>query len=96
MGKNHRINPSWGILSGISGIVCFYSTAFVVVLFLIFSQITAQTTQKSTLFDSWYQTLLFVVSVASFLSFVGCFIMFLLKKHQKKTMAKEETVHESL
>lgn len=46
----------------------------------VFAQVNAQTGQVATLFDTWWQTLLFVLAMITAILFVASLVMFILKK----------------
>lgn len=83
----------WGIIAGICGIFAFYLTAIVIVCFIVFSEVAATTGQVATLFDSWWQTLLFVLDVLFLLLFIGAMVFFVLKKKaSKRGETNEKTI----
>lgn len=49
-----------------------------------FSQIAATTGQTVTLFDSWWQTTLFIFDIFMLVGFIGFLVMFILKKKGAK------------
>lgn len=84
----------WSIIAGAAAIVVFYATAAVIVLFVVFGGIQGQTNSDATLFDTWYQTLLFVVDIFALLLMIGSSVMAVLKKKgklDKKEADNEET-----
>lgn len=80
----------WGILTGICAILVFYLTASVVGGFFILNSIAGQTNTSATLFDNWWQTLLFILDVIFIMGMVASMVMFFLKK--KSLQKKEEKV----
>lgn len=53
----------WGVLSWIFGILVFYLTAGIIGAQFVFVQINGQTGQIATIFDSWWQVLMFVADL---------------------------------
>lgn len=72
----------WGIIAGICFIVAFYLTVGIIAADLIISAIAAQTNNVTTIFDSWWQILLFVVDVIAAIGLLGAFVMWLLQKNK--------------
>ncbi len=79
---------SWGVLSAIGGIVFFYCAIAVAALFLINQSVRATTSQEATLFDTWYQTALFILAIAGLILFVVGLFFFI--KGKKEIKAKRE------
>ncbi len=78
----HKI--PWGILAGISGILTFYLIIGVYGAYFVFAQVNAQTGQIATIFDSWWQILLFIFAVLFAVIFVLTLTLFILKKIMNK------------
>lgn len=74
----------WGVLAGASGILCFYLTIAVFAVQFVFAQINGQTGQAATIFDTWWQILLFVFFLITLVLFVGCFALFITKRVIRK------------
>lgn len=74
----------WGVLSALCAIFAFYASAIVIICYVIFSQIAATTGQTVTLFDSWWQTTLFIFDIFMLMGFIGFLVMFILKKKGAK------------
>lgn len=72
----------WGVLAGIFGILCFYLTVAVFGLQFVFAQINGQTGQVATIFDTWWQTLLFVFDLLCTLLF-ACFMILFARRNAK-------------
>ena len=69
-----------GVISALAGIFAFYDTLAIILLYVIFSAVKAQTTQTATLFDSWYQTLMFIFDIALVTVFVLGLVGYIIKK----------------
>ena len=65
----------YGFFAGLSGILVFYLTAAIIVVFVILSRIEAETNSSASLFGTWYQILLFVLD----LLFVAATVFFVVK-----------------
>ena len=74
----------WGVLSALCAIFAFYASAIVIICYVIFSQIAATTGQTVTLFDSWWQTTLFIFDIFMLVGFIGFLVMIILKKKAAK------------
>lgn len=74
----------WGIIAGACGILCFYLTAAVIGVNFVFAQVNGQTGQVATIFDTWWQTLMFVCDVVFGIIFVGSIASFIAKKKLMK------------
>jgi hypothetical protein len=81
----------WGVIAGSCGIFIFYDSLAITILYIVFKQIMAQTTQEATLFDTWYQTLMFILDIIVVLVLVVSLIFYFLKK-EKKNNKKEALV----
>lgn len=73
-------NVPFGIISGSLGIVAFFSVIGTVVAYAITSGMAAQTNRTATLFDNWYQTLLFVAVTVSVIGCAASLVFYCLKK----------------
>ena len=65
----------WGIFIGVFAIVAFYATFGVVFAYILLNAIEAETSGYATLFDNWWQTLLFVVDVISVVGLLASITM---------------------
>ena len=83
MNKNLTKVP-WGVLAGVFGILCFYCVAGVIGAQFVFAQVNGQTGQVATIFDSWWQILLFAVAIVTAIGFIGSLALFILGKSTKK------------
>ena len=73
--KTQRIVP-YGFLAGFCSIFALYLTVAVVAVYLVMDRIEAETQSRAGLFDTWWQTLLFILAVF----FVVCTILMLVMK----------------
>lgn len=78
----------WGIIAGICAIVVFFATAGTVAAFIILNAVAAQTSETVTLFQEWWQTVLFVVSIISAIGFIGSLTMCCIKANRLKRGGK--------
>lgn len=74
----------FGIICGSNGIISFFSLIGTVISYVILSGIAAQTNKTITLFENWWQTLLFVVCVISTTFMIITFVLFILKTKNNK------------
>lgn len=70
----------WGIVASATGILCFYLTVAVFGVNFIFAQVNGQTGQAATIFDTWWQTMIFVFDILFAVLFIGSLTLFILKK----------------
>ncbi len=70
----------FGFLTGLFAIFFFYLTIGVVALYIILNLVAQATGQSVSLFDNWYQTLLFVLDIFAFLGFATCLVFLVLRK----------------
>lgn len=84
----------FGILAGLSGIFLFYDAVATFTLFIVMINVRAQTSATATLFDTWYQTLMFIFVILLSIIFIFSIIMYVLQR--KKNKKKEKTNHENL
>lgn len=79
----------WGIVVGICAIAVFYLTVGMIVAFVILGAVAGQTNTDATLFDNWWQTLIFVLDIIAIFGLGGSLTMFILGKVKKKTDGDE-------
>ena len=79
----------WGILAGVAAMVVFFATAAVVILFVVLNGVAGQTNGSTTIFGTWYQTLIFVIDIIGILAFSGALTIFILKALGKLPEKKE-------
>jgi len=82
----------WGVLSWIFGIFVFYLTLGVWGAQFVFAQINGQTGQVATIFDSWWQVLMFIADIIFALLFAGSLGAYVWKKVKVKEDKKVEEV----
>lgn len=80
----------WGVVSWIFGILVFYLTLGVWGAQFVFAQINGQTGQIATIFDSWWQVLIFIADIICAVAFAGALTMYIRKKLLKKEEKKVE------
>lgn len=86
----------WGIAAGVLAMFVFWLTLAVVAAFMILNQIAMQTHVSTTIFGTWWQTLLFVADIVVAVGAVFCLFMYIrgkLAAGKSKTMEikKDET-----
>lgn len=84
----------WGVIAGSCGIFAFYDTLAISILYIVFKQVMAQTTQEATLFDSWYQTLMFVLDVIVIVALVVSLVFYFKGKVKAKNIGGQQS-HEN-
>ncbi len=80
----------WGVLSWVFGILVFYLTLGIWGAQFVFAQVNGQTGAIATIFDSWWQILLFVADIICVLLFAACLAAFIWKKVTYKGGKKVE------
>lgn len=80
----------WRILAGAFAIAVFYLTLGTVVGYLIYSAVQGQTHTDATLFDTWWQILLFVADVIAWVGFFGSVAMDIVTRIANGKDAKEK------
>ena len=89
--KGSKVSKApWGTIAGVFGIFCFYLSAAVFGVYFVFTQINGQAGQGTTLFDSWWQTALFVADVVSAVLFIFFLFLFIKKRSNNKKMSKKK------
>lgn len=66
----------WGILGGVLAMLVFWLTLAIVAAFMILNQIAMQTHLTTTIFGTWWQTLLFVADAVAAAGLVFCLVMY--------------------
>lgn len=83
----------WGIFAGISAMAVFFAAVGTIAAFIILDSIAGETNTSATLFDEWYQIVLFaaviVFAIALFVSVTMCAIRAKAKKERAEEAADE-------
>ena len=66
----------WGIFAGIFAMVVFFATVIIIIAFVALNYEAYQTGNSITIFENWYQVVLFVVDVIAVLGLVGSLVMY--------------------
>lgn len=83
----------WGIFAGALAMMISFVTVAIVGFYVADCMLSELNETAHTIFDTWYQTLLFVVDLLCGLGFIGCiFMYFYLKRNGKKTAKDGEKV----
>ncbi len=85
----------WGILMGVSMMLVFYLTVAVIAAYMILNQIAMQTNTTTTIFGTWWQTLIFVIDIFACLACFGFLFLYIRQKMLNKTnngVSVEETL----
>ena len=77
-------------LAGALAIVVFYLTAAIVFAYVILEAMARATNTHATLFDNWWQTLLFVADILFVGGAVACFVMHFRTKKAANVQITEE------
>lgn len=77
----------FGIIAGICAMLAFYGIVAFVGVHIVLSGVAAQTSHTSSIFENWWQVLLFIFDIIFVL---GCFASLGLFIYQKKKYPKEE------
>ena len=90
-------NFPWGIVCGICAIVGFYTMVGVVAAYLILNSIAAQTSDTVAFLSEWWQTLMFIVSIATTATAAASLVLYIIREVdvKKAKKAKEENSGES-
>lgn len=70
----------FGIISGAFGMVVFFATVGLIIGYLVVAGIAGQTMRTVSIFENWWQVLIFVVDLISVIIAVGSLVMYILKK----------------
>ena len=70
----------FGIISGAFGMVVFFATVGFIIGYLVVAGIANQTMRTVSIFENWWQVLIFVVDLISAIIAVGSLVMYILKK----------------
>ncbi len=69
----------WGIIAGAAGMIVLFATVAFVLIYVVLSGVAAQTAEAVTVFENWYQTLIFVVDIIAFVVFAGSLTMWIMR-----------------
>ena len=73
----------FGIIFGISLIACFYLTTAFVALYIVLNGVEAQTGGSITMFEHWYQILIFIFDIIFFITMILTLIFYFKNKKPK-------------
>ena len=73
----------FGIIFGISLIACFYLTVAFVALYIVLNGVEAQTGGSITIFEHWYQILIFIFVIIFFITLILSLIFYFKNKKPK-------------
>lgn len=79
----------WGIIAGICAIVAFFAVVGAIAAFIVLDSIAGATNGNATLFDEWYQTVLFIISIVSVLGLIASTVMWFLCKKGNREVVNE-------
>ena len=77
-----------GIIAGISAIICFYLTVAFIAIYIVLNGVEAQTGGSITIFEHWYQILIFIFDVLSLGTLITSLIFYFKNKKVKETNKK--------
>ncbi len=80
----------WGIIASICAQMVLYLTLGVVLVFVVLNKIAQQTNDTTTIFGTWYQTLMFVLDVVFLIGTIFSLFMFIKKKMGGKNELKKD------
>ena len=81
----------WGIFAGISAMAVFFLTFGFVAIYVVLGAIAAQTNSDFSLFQNWWQTLMFVFDIIFLLILAFSIVMYILRiKASKKGGENDE------
>ena len=83
----------WGIFASVAAQLTLYCTIGVVAAYAILEKIANQTNDTTTIFGTWWQTLIFVAGVLFAACAVFCLIMYVKKK--KTTRGERNEIKEN-
>lgn len=70
----------WGILAGSFAILLFFCLVGTIAAFIVLDMMAGETSMHATLFDEWYQVVLFIGVVIGGAGFIGSTAMFIVRK----------------
>ena len=84
----------FGIISGAFGMVVFFATVGLIIGYLVVAGIAGQTMRTVSMFENWWQVLIFVVDLISAIIAVGSLVMYILKKVYTNRVENAEVENE--
>lgn len=82
--RNFMKKTPWGILAGAFMIATFYLTIGIIISYFILGAIADATSINATIFDTWWQTLLFVADIICAICLVFSLAARIVIKPEKK------------
>jgi len=70
----------WGIFAGVSAMFVFFLTVGFILAYVVLGGIARQTNSDFSMFQNWWQILIFVFDLIFFISLVGSTVMFILRE----------------
>lgn len=84
MKKKGLYDMPWGTIAVALAMILSFVTIAIVVLYEVDVILTIEGPAGITIFDTWYQTLLFVVECVCGAGFIGCIVMHVLSRIKNK------------
>lgn len=75
----------WGAFAGILAMIISFMTIAVVALYIVADVLAIEGAETATLFDTWYQTVLFISDVICIVGFVVCLVFSVMKRKNAKS-----------
>lgn len=69
----------YGIIAGACAIVVFFATVGIIVAYFVLGGIAGATGATVTIFDNWWQVLLFVADIIFFVGFIASLALFVIR-----------------
>ena len=80
----------WGIIMGICAMFVFFLTVGTIAVYMLLTGVKGQTNETASLFDEWYQVLMFVFDIVFVLGFAGSLTMYIRTEKEKAKNQGEE------
>lgn len=74
----------WGIFAGISAMCAFFLTVAFVAAYIVFGAIAQQTHSDFSMFQNWWQVLIFIADILSVLSLIGFVVLYIIREKEKR------------
>ncbi len=87
MKKEKALDLPWGIMSGVSAMIVFFGVIAFILIYVISSGIAQQTSETVSAFETWYQTLIFVVVIIAAVAAVASLVMYVIRERTYKSAA---------